>query len=162
MNGNSHTSDDALLLASFALGDAVFGIDAQQIQEVAKVGEITPARHAPACVIGIRNLRGRVITVLDLRIRLELGAVQIGHDSRVLIVEGEGGEPVGLLVDRVDDMIAVNPKDIMAAPPNMNGVKNRNLRGVFRGGKRLVAVLDLASVLHTDLGEGLTQEKLTA
>ncbi len=161
MNGESHTSDDALLLASFALGDAVFGIDAQQIQEVAKVGEITPVRHAPACVIGIRNLRGRVITVLDLRIRLELGSVQIGHDSRVLIVEGEG-EPVGLLVDRVDDMIAVKPKDIMPAPPNVNGVQNRNLRGVFRGGKRLVAVLNLATVLHSDLGQGVTQEKLNA
>ena len=161
MNGELHTSGEALLLASFALGDAVFGIDAQQIQEVAKVGEITPVRHAPSCVIGIRNLRGRVITVLDLRIRLELGSVQVGSDSRVLIVEGEG-EPVGLLVDRVDDMIAVNLKDLMAAPPNVNGVKNRNLRGVFRGSKRLIAVLDLSTVLHPDLGQGVTQEKLSA
>ncbi len=160
MSTDSNTSGEALLMASFSLGEAVFGIDAQQIQEVAKVGEITPVRHAPACVIGIRNLRGRVITVMDLRIRLELGSVQAGPETRVLIVESQG-EPIGLLVDRVDDMISVNPTDVLPAPPNVNGVKSRHLRGVFRGGKRLVAVLDLAAVLQTDLSPVAASQQLT-
>ena len=68
------------------------------------VGELTPVRHAPDYVAGIRNLRGRIITVIDLCVRLGLGAVEIGPESRILIADWKG-EPVGLLVDRVADAI---------------------------------------------------------
>ena len=60
-----------LLIATFLLGEeCVFGIDASMIQEVIMVGELRPVRHAPAYVAGIRNLRGRIITVIDLSVRL--------------------------------------------------------------------------------------------
>ena len=103
--------------------------------------------------MGIRNLRGRIVTVIDLRTRLELGRVAVGPESRILIVENQG-EPVGLLVDQVADTSEVNAADIQPAPPNVNGVQSRHLRGVCRNGARLVALLDLAAVLRTAADPG--------
>ena len=153
MNTQSQPTDDALLVMSFNLGEAVFGIDALQIQEVAKVGGVTCVHHAPADVIGIRNLRGHIVTVIDLRTRLELGRVTPGPENRILIVEGQG-EPIGLLVDWIADTINVNPADIQPAPANVHGVQSRNLRGVCRGCGRLVALLDLATVLQLEAEAG--------
>jgi len=147
MNIESQSGGNALLVISFNLGAAVFGIDARQIQEVSRVGAITRVHHAPEDVIGIRNLRGHIITVIDLRTRLQLGRVETTPASRVLIVEGQG-EPIGLLVDEVADTINVNPADLQPAPANVNGVQSRNLRGVCRHGRSLVALLDLATVLQ--------------
>ena len=113
---NPETKED-LLIATFQLGgdDGFFGIDATLIQEVVMVGELRPVRHAPDYVAGIRNLRGKIITVIDLCVRLELGAVEIGTESRILIADWKG-EPVGLLVDRVADAIAVRADDLESPP----------------------------------------------
>lgn len=141
-------SNKRLLAATFLLGQAAFGLDTAQIQEVVRLDNVTPVRHAPAYVVGIRNLRGRIVTVIDLRTRLELGRVNPGPESRILIVEAQG-EPIGLLVDQVADTIEINTADIQPAPSNVNGVQGRHLGGVCRNGARLVALLDLTVVLQT-------------
>lgn len=147
---NPEVGED-LLIATFQLGgdDGFFGIDATVIQEVVMVGEITPVRHAPDYVAGIRNLRGRIITVIDLCVRLSLGSVEIGPESRILIADWKG-EPVGLLVDLVADAVSVGADDLEPAPPNLHGLQMQKLLGVFRTGDRLAALLDLAAVLGTD------------
>ena len=148
--------EEELLIATFELGsDGVFGIDATLIQEVVMVGEITPVRHASDFVAGIRNLRGRIITVIDLCVRLGLGAVAIGPESRILIADWKG-EPVGLLVDRVADAIALEADELEPAPPNLHSVQMQKLRGVFRSGERLAALLDLSAVLGADDRPGKT------
>lgn len=140
-------SDDTLLIATFILHNANFGIDAVQVQEVVKVGELTPVHHAPDYVLGIRNLRGKIITVIDLAIRLEMGYVEIGLDSRIMIVDW-GGEPVGLLVDRVVDTIAVNPAQLVPVPSNIHGIQSHNVRSVYRSSDRLVALLESEIILQ--------------
>jgi len=143
-------SEEELLVCTFVLGgDGLFGIDATLIQEVVMKADITPVRHAPEFVAGIRNLRGRIITVIDLCVRLGLGAVNRGPESRILIADW-GGEPVGLLVDRVADAVAVEGGALERAPSNLQGVQMQKLRGVFRTGERLAALLDLAAVLESD------------
>jgi len=142
--------EEELLISTFELGsEGVFGIDATLIQEVVMVGEITPVRHAAEYVAGIRNLRGRIITVIDLGVRLGLGAVEVAPESRILIADWKG-EPVGLLVDRVADAVALEPDGLEPAPPNLHGVQMQKLRGVFRSGNRLAALLDLAVILGVD------------
>ncbi len=142
--------EEELLVSTFELGrEGVFGIDATLIQEVVMVGEITPVRHAPDYLAGIRNLRGRIITVIDLCVRLGLGVVETGAESRILIADWKG-EPVGLLVDRVADAIVLRGGDLEPAPPNLHGVQMQKLRGVFHAGERLAALLDLTAVLASD------------
>jgi purine-binding chemotaxis protein CheW len=153
--------EEDLLTATFHLGgDCLFGIDASLIQEVVMVGELTPVRHAPDYVAGIRNLRGRLITVIDLCVRLGLGSVELGPDSRILIADWKG-EPVGLLVDRVAEAIQLHADELEAAPPNLNGVQMQKMLGVFRAGERLAALLDLPAVLGGDepLGKAPASEK---
>jgi purine-binding chemotaxis protein CheW len=151
-------TDAELLIATFRLGgdDGLFGIDATLVQEVVMVGELTPVRHAPAYVAGVRNLRGRIITVIDLCVRLGLGVVSIGPESRILIADWKG-EPVGLLVDQVGDAIEIQAADLEPSPPNLHGVQMQKLLGVFRNGERLAALLDLAVVLGPDDRTGKPQ-----
>ncbi len=140
---------DGLLVCSFILGGAVFGIDAQEVQEVARVGDIAPVHQSAPEVVGIRNLRGRIVTVLDLRVCLNLGRVGPSAENRILIVSCQG-EPVGLLVDSVADTVAVEPGGLAPPPPNLHGLQGRTLRGVCRGEDRLVALLDLETLFGSD------------
>lgn len=145
-------SDDvgsSRLVVTFHLGEGLFGVGAGQVQEVVRVGDLTPVHHAPAYVVGIRNLRGRIVTVVDLAVRLGLGAVEASQDNRILIVESHG-EPVGLLVDAVADTMSVEAGDVVPPPPNVNGVQSQNLSGVTRFSERLVALLALDIVLQPD------------
>jgi purine-binding chemotaxis protein CheW len=158
----SPEAEQELLTATFHLGgDNVFGIDATLVQEVVMVGELTRVRHAPDYVAGIRNLRGRIITVIDLCVRLDLGFVEIGPESRILIADWKG-EPIGLLVDRVADAIPLEAGDLEPPPPNLHGVHMQKLRGVFRSGARLGGLLDLAAVLGADdrIVKMITSEEL--
>ncbi len=152
MEDERTTADDGLLVASFLLGDAVFGLDARQVQEVTKTGEITKVHHAPEDVVGIRNLRGRIVTVIDLRTRLKLGRVAPTSNNRILIVDCQG-EPIGLLVDLVADTLSTRVEDLAPAPTNLHGVQSRNLRGVCQGGGRLVGLLDHVALLQSEVGE---------
>ncbi len=125
------------------------------------VGEITPVRHAPDFVAGIRNLRGRIITVIDLAVRLGIGSVEIGPESRILIADWKG-EPVGLLVDRVADAdCPCAGRSRARLHRTCNGVQMQKLLGVFRSGERLAALLDPAAILgHDDQpGESLPHEE---
>ena len=152
-------AEEDLLVATFRLGEGTFGIDTALIQEVVMPGDLTPVRHAPSYVAGVRNLRGRIITVIDLRVRLELGCAACDPENRILIVDWKG-EPVGVLVDQVADTIPVDTDALQPAPPNLHGVQMQNLLGVFRSGERLVALLDPVPVLDPDdrAGAALLQE----
>lgn len=138
---NEAQSEDTLLVSVFRLGSAMFGIPAAQIQEVVQMGSVTPVHHAPACIVGIRNLRGRIVTVIDLGLRLELGEGQRGAESRIMIVDSEG-ELVGLLVDRMDDTIFLQPEAMSPPPPNLGALQESAMRGVYRCPDGLVTLLD--------------------
>lgn len=149
MSDEAPEVDDVTLVATFLLGEAAFGVGSQHVQEVVRPGSVTPVHNAPAFVVGIRNLRGRIVTVIDLGIRLDLEGSQMEAESRVVIVDWHG-EPVGLLVDRMGDTIPVPSGQVAPPPANVHGVRSRHLQGVHRGPERLVALLDLSTVLQPD------------
>jgi purine-binding chemotaxis protein CheW len=142
-------ADDSLLLATFRLGEAAFGIDAQLVQEVVLVGDITRVHRAPSHVIGIRNLRGRIVTVADLAVLLELGGVKAGPDNRLLIMEWQN-EPIGFLVDAVTEAVVTRAAEITAPPANLPEVQRRNLRGIYQDGEWLVGVLEPEALFRSE------------
>jgi purine-binding chemotaxis protein CheW len=159
IESSRQNAEAVLLVATFLLGDGTFGLDTTLIQEVVKLGEVTPVRHAPGFVAGIRNLRGRIVTVIDLRIRLELPAIDIGPETRILIADWKG-EPVGLLVDAINDTTEVSADDLLPPPLNLHGVQMRKMLGVFRSGERLAALLDPVAILDpNDLTGQLVHEE---
>lgn len=142
------TTEDGqtVLLATFYVRDALCALDAAGIQEVIRLASLTPVRHAPAAVAGIVNLRGRIVTVLDLGLRLGFPKAVPGADSRIFIME-DGNEFIGLLVDRVDEVVETNPRQLQPPPANISSSQTKFLKGICRAGSRVITLLDTGSVL---------------
>ncbi len=135
------TTTDGMLVTRFTVGTASFGLDARLVLEVVKVGDLTRVHNAPAEVLGIRNLRGRIVTVVDMAMHLKLGKVNPDAENRLLIMEHQG-EPYGFLVDTVSDATAM-PEDAMETPPaSLAPALRRRLLGVWRQGAQLTAILN--------------------
>jgi purine-binding chemotaxis protein CheW len=135
-----------LLLVTFGLGGAWYGLEASQVQEVILVESNTVVYHAPAYVRGIINLRGKIVTVLDLEIKLGFESPPLGEDARILIVEWNH-EQVGLLVEIVDEVITLDQEQVEPVPLNISEGLNRFLSGVYSGEGHLIGILDLDKVL---------------
>jgi purine-binding chemotaxis protein CheW len=136
----------SLLLVIFGLGGAWYGLEASQVQEVILVEENTVVYHAPPYVRGIINLRGKIVTVLDMETKLGLPSNPIGEDSRILIVAWNH-EQVGLLVDVVTEVINLGKEQIGPVPLNISEGLSQYLSGVCNNADRLIGILDLDKVL---------------
>ena len=134
------------LLATFSVRDALCGLEASSVQEVIRMGALTKAPHAPPDVAGIINLRGRIVTVVDAGMKLGYGRTEPGPDSRVFIVE-DHNEFLGLLVDRVGDVVEAESGAEETLPANLKPAQSRYFRGVNRVGGRVIALLNSAEML---------------
>ena len=134
------------LLATFFVRDALCALDAAGVQEVIRLGPVTPVRYAPQEVLGIVNLRGKIVTIIDLGLRLGFPKAVAGSDSRVFILE-DRNEFIGLLVDRVDEVVEVEPGDWQPTPANVNGRQARFFQGVCRARGRVITLLDAGQIL---------------
>ncbi len=131
---------------SFVVGEEEFGVDILKVQEIIKSVAITRVPNAPPFVEGVINLRGRVLPVLDLRGRFGLPPREADKDTRIIVVELRAGT-VGFLVDRVREVIRVDPSTIEATPALAAGVDSAFIRGVARLGERLLILVDLERAL---------------
>ena len=113
-----------LQFSTFYVGDLLMGIDIQQVQEINRQVEMTGVPHAPEHVRGVVNLRGEVVTVLDLQIILGLGSTSVTGRSRNVIVD-LNGEKTGLLVDRIADVVIAQSSEIESPPANVSGIDGR-------------------------------------
>jgi chemotaxis signal transduction protein len=143
------SSDRQILVITFVVGGALFGMETAWVQEVVRLGAITPVHHAIPCVVGVMNLRGHISTVVDLSARLGLGQIDLQSDKRIIIVEWSN-ERVGLVVDQMQDVLPVDRDSIGPAPENVRTVQSNRMKGVFRSGEHIVAMLDLDKVLDMD------------
>lgn len=116
---------------SFMLGKEEYAIPLQRISEIIKPRPITEVPRLPQFVLGILTLRGVVIPVFDLSMKLSLGGVVPNKRNRIIIVN-QNGERVGLLVDIVKDVVRILPRDIEPPPPVMSGVDTQYIEGVGR------------------------------
>lgn len=138
-----------LELATFYVGELRLASDLKFVREINRYGEVTPVPLAPSCVRGVINLRGDVVTVVDLGVLLGLDPIQITSQTRQIIVHCLG-EQFGLLVDRVSDTMSV-PVDALEVPPaNVRGTDASLLRGVYRLPNELLMILDTQAVLSQE------------
>jgi purine-binding chemotaxis protein CheW len=94
-------------LVTFRLGESLFGFDVRLVQSVNTLPPLTPVPHAPPAVRGCVNLRGQIHLVLDLKSLLEMGTTEAGPLTRLVVFKPALGEPFGVLVDRVGDVVAL-------------------------------------------------------
>jgi purine-binding chemotaxis protein CheW len=138
-----------LELATFYVGESLCGINILNIQEINKNVDITHVPQAPEYVVGVLNLRGRIVTVIDLGDKLELSPINISKENRNIIVDSQD-EQIGLLVDSISDVLLARSDKIEPAPANIGGVKGKFFKGVFKTEDKLIGVLDIEEVLKEE------------
>jgi len=141
------TAHSPLELATFYVGEALCGLDIRSIQEVNRVTDVTRVPQAPEYVKGILNLRGQIITVLDIAGKLGLGSTREDRHNRIVIVQDKG-EAVGLLVSRMGDVMTTDRTRIEPTPANIGSAQSAVFEGVIKGQETLVGILNLDRVLE--------------
>ncbi|HHH45173.1 MAG TPA: chemotaxis protein CheW, partial [Gammaproteobacteria bacterium] len=139
---------------TFRLADETYGINVMQVQEVLRVTEIAPVPGAPHYVLGIINLRGNVVTVVDTRIRLGLEATEVTDATRIVIIEGSK-HVVGILVDCVAEVVDLRASDLESAPNVGNDESARYIQGVASRDNELLILVDLNKLLTDEEWEEL-------
>jgi purine-binding chemotaxis protein CheW len=145
---------------TFTLAGETYGVPVLAVREIIRLCPITPVAHMPAHVRGVINLRGRVIPVVDLRVRFGLPAAA-DHDRTCIIVgqvaaaggSAGGGRPYAAVVDGVEEVAAFAAADIMP-PPDFGGeVDTRFLTGLARRDTGMTTLIDLEAVAAADRNE---------
>jgi purine-binding chemotaxis protein CheW len=127
---------------TFYLDRERYGINVMQVQEVLRVSEITPVPGAPEYVLGIINLRGNVVTVIDTRQRFRLPPRAVDDTTRIVILETEN-QVIGILVDSVAEVVELRASEIESAPNVGNEESARFIQGVCSLSGELLILIDL-------------------
>ena len=141
-----HAGAKSLDLATFTIGGAAYGIDILIIQEINKLLELTPVPGALPYVQGILNLRGQIVTVIDLGLKLGLRNTHLNQQGRNIIVRSSG-EYIGLLVEQISEVVRVDVNELESPPANMNGVQGEFFHGIIKTEDRLIGILDVEKAL---------------
>lgn len=149
MASDAKSSKNVIELSTFYVGNALCGMDILKIQEINKLMEMTQVPQAPDYVNGILNLRGQIVTIIDLGKKLGLGQTEISGNSRNIIVNAPG-EHIGLLVKKISDVVSANPDYIEPAPANMKGIQGNYFTGVYKTEDKLIGILNVEEVLSLE------------
>ena len=134
--------------ATFRVDNELYGIDVMQVKEVLRYSQITPVPGADASILGIINLRGNVVTVIDTRQMFHMPQVEHDDDTRIIVVEFNEAEVIGLDVDSVDEVVNL-PQNEVDRAPNASGdeTNKRFVQGVCYHSNLLIILLDLSKML---------------
>jgi purine-binding chemotaxis protein CheW len=127
---------------TFFLDQLMFGVELKGVQEVIRELQMTPVPLAPAVVSGLMNLRGQLVTAVDLRRRLELGPGKPGVQPMNVVVRSQDGA-VSLLVDEIGDVVEVQESTFERPPETLQGKVRTMILGVHKLEGRLLHVLDI-------------------
>ncbi len=141
-----NSKDEVIQWVTFKLADETYGINVMQVQEVLRVSEIAPVPGAPHYVLGIINLRGNVVTVIDTRIRLNLTTSELTDSTRIVIIE-TSKHVVGILVDCVAEVVDVAASEVESAPNVGNDESANYIQGVASRENELLILVDLNKLL---------------
>ena len=147
---------DAQQYCTFFLDGLFFGIQVQKVQEVIRYQEMTRVPLAPPEVSGLINLRGQIVTAIDLRRRLKLGERPPGCSPVNVVVQTDDGA-VSLLVDEIGDVLTVPESAFERPPDTLRGTARELIRGAYKIENRLLLVLDTARTVSLS-GNGKAYE----
>lgn len=145
-NTKGSANDPVLQWVTFRLEDETYGINVMQVQEVLRYTEIAPVPGAPSYVLGIINLRGNVVTVIDTRLRFGLTATDTTDNTRIVVIEAEN-QVVGILVDAVAEVVYLSQSEIETTPNVGNDESAKFIQGVCHKNDQLLILVDLEKLL---------------
>jgi purine-binding chemotaxis protein CheW len=146
--------------ATFVLNEQLYGIEILLIREINRQLEMTPVPHAANYIRGLLNLRGQIVTILDLNKRLGFEDTMLSERSHNIILKTDqelqsinkelvtAPDKVGFLVDDIQDVLIVSEEEIELPPANMGKVDGQFLSGVIKQSSKLVAILSVEKLLR--------------
>jgi len=149
MSNNEHDNviQDGRQFVTFSVGDAALGIDIAFVQEINPHLDITMVPGASEMIHGVVNLRGDVVTVLDPHRMFGIESTTELKDRRNLVLN-IGGERIGVLVDRVSDILTVHPTELSKKPANVRSIDRKLIDSVLLRNEELIVMLDPANLLE--------------
>ncbi|MEK6742796.1 MAG: chemotaxis protein CheW [Nitrospirota bacterium] len=142
--GAETAQEQDLEMLSFLLGSEEYVVAVDRVREVLTPREITPVPNTPNYLLGVCSLRGTVMPIIDLNLRLGLSASVRDEKSRIIVVSLDKDDQVGLFVDRVRGVVRFAPSSVQPAPENIEqGAGAEFLKGIARKNDRLYILLDV-------------------
>ena len=136
---------------TFVVDEGLFGVEVERVQEILRHQEMTPIPLAPSAVRGLINLRGQIVTAIDLRRRLELPDRPAGQIPVNVVIQTDDGA-VSLLVDEIGDVLEVPEKAFERSPETLQGTARELIRGAYKLDGRLLLILDTARTVNPSNG----------
>ena len=133
-------------LVSFGLNQEEYGIEITKVQEIILIGEITSVPQTPNYIKGLINLRSTVIPIVDLRLRFALPESDATDETRIMVVDVMG-KTIGIIVDKVSEVLRVAKDQITPPPPTIADLGRDYLTGLVKLEKRLLIILDIDLIL---------------
>jgi purine-binding chemotaxis protein CheW len=139
---------------TFVLGNETYGVDILRVQEIRGWSAVTKIPHAPPHVLGVLNLRGSIVPIVDLRMRFSLDRAEYTTVTVIIVVSvisAAGRRDFGVVVDGVSDVVDVNTAEVKAAPELGAKGATDYIRGLVPVSERMVVLLDIDRLIGRDL-----------
>jgi purine-binding chemotaxis protein CheW len=140
---------ESRLLCTFYVDDLYLGVDVVEVQEVIRYQEMTVVPLAPDVVHGLINLRGQIVTALDMRTMLGLPPLVSGELPANVVIRDGADEALSLLVDQIGDVVDTDESDFEPVPPTLSGPARELVLGAYKLPGQLLLVLDTARVSNS-------------
>ena len=150
MNNTQQQKSNIVQFSTFHIADELFGFNALQVQEILPYQDITPVPLAPKYVKGLINLRGKIVTVLDLRCRL--GFEQLDDETtgmNLIVISNEG--PISVFVDQIANVLDLQTDQLLSPPGTVRGIAVQYIQAVCQLEDELLIALDLKSILQNGM-----------
>ncbi|BBP45566.1 chemotaxis protein CheW [Thiosulfatimonas sediminis] len=149
----NRSEDDQVL--SFVLGGEEYGVDILRVQEIKGWEKTTDIPNSPKYVMGVINLRGAVVPIVDLRVRFGLKEITYNDSTVVIIVRAENGDNnpkiIGLVVDGVSDVYAINKSELQNAPSMSGTINTEYVNGLATVGDKMVIILHIDQLINSGI-----------
>lgn len=137
---------------TFFINKIYFGVDVLQVQEVIRFTEITPVPLAPLDILGLINLRGKIVTIIDIKSRLEMNHTNnLNLEDNYNIILNNNSELVSLTVDEIGDVVEVTETEFEPPPATLKGKIRSLLHGAYKIQDKFLLIIDVDKLLTTNL-----------
>ncbi|MFC1669886.1 chemotaxis protein CheW [Spirochaetota bacterium] len=140
---------NALQIVCFKIGSEEYGIDILQVQEILKLPKVTKLPKSVSFIMGVIDLRGKVIPIVDLSTKFDIETESTSEDKRTVVVDIDG-KKIGLAIDSVSYVVKVNQGDIEPPPPVVKGISGKYIVGIAKLEESFVVILDIRKIFSKE------------
>lgn len=155
---SGQATGDARQMLTFVLGEETYGVDILRVQEIRGWSPVTRIPQSPRHVLGVLNLRGSIVPIVDLRMRLDFETAEYTAVTVIIVLSiqsAQGRRDVGVVVDAVSDVVNVQAHEVKAAPDLGSQVNTEYIQGLATIAERMVMLLDIDRLIGADIMEGV-------